>query len=308
MSKSYSRFAAWRAQHAAAFKASFLRLFKRPFSSLLSLSVMAIALALPLALAWSLLQMDRMADKVQASRAINVFFLPEVGADEAKGIGARLNGDAAIAKLQMKTPEQGLAEFRQSSELAKAVSLLGKNPLPVVMVIEPADGDAMLLVQRLKALPKVEFVQYDGVWQRRLNAWMAFGQRLLLLLGALFALGAVLAVANNIRLDIAARELEIGVLQQLGAGDAYIRRPYIYFGALLGFSAGLLAMAILFLAGQLIQPTILALIDSYGSTFRFSPVPLVFPLAILIVAVLLGIFGAWLAVGHHLRQTRPVAL
>jgi len=308
MSKSYSRFAAWRAQHAAAFKASFLRLFKRPFSSLLSLSVMAIALALPLALAWSLLQMDRMADKVQASRAINVFFLPEVGADEAKGIGARLNGDAAIAKLQMKTPEQGLAEFQQSSELAKAVSLLGKNPLPMVMVIEPADGDAMLLVQRLKALPKVEFVQYDGVWQQRLNAWMAFGQRLLLLLGALFALGAVLAVANNIRLDIAARELEIGVLQQLGAGDAYIRRPFIYFGALLGFFAGLLAMALLFLAAQLIQPSILALIGSYGSTFRFSPVPLAFPLAILIVAVLLGIIGAWLAVGHHLRQTRPVAL
>jgi cell division transport system permease protein len=129
-----------------------------------------------------------------------------------------------------------------------------------------------------------------------------------LLLGALFAIGAVLAVANNIRLDIAARELEIGVLQQLGAGDAYIRRPYIYFGALLGFFAGLLAMALLFLAGQLIQPSILALIDSYGSTFRFSPVPLVFPLAILIEAVLLGIFGAWLAVGHHLRQTRPVAL
>jgi cell division transport system permease protein len=308
MSKSYSRFAAWRAQHAAAFRASFLRLFKRPFSSMLSLSVMAIALALPLALAWSLLQMDRMADKVQASRAINVFFLPEVGADEANGIGARLNGDAAIAKLKMKTPEQGLAEFQQSSELAKAVSLLGKNPLPMVMVIEPADGDAMLLVQRLKALPKVEFVQYDGVWQQRLNAWMAFGQRLLLLLGALFAIGAVLAVANNIRLDIAARELEIGVLQQLGAGDAYIRRPYIYFGALLGFFAGLLAMALLFLAGQLIQPSILALIDSYGSTFRFSTVPLVFLLAILIAAVLLGIFGAWLAVGHHLRQTRPVAL
>lgn len=308
MSKSYSRFAAWRAQHAAAFKASFLRLFKRPFSSLLSLSVMAIALALPLALAWSLLQMDRMAEKVQASRAINVFFLPEVGADEANGIGARLNGDAAIAKLKMKTPEQGLAEFQQSSELAKAVSLLGKNPLPMVMVIEPADGDSLLLVQRLKALPKVEFVQYDGVWQQRLNAWMAFGQRLLILLGALFALGAVLAVANNIRLDIAARELEIGVMQQLGASDAYIRRPFIYFGALLGLLAGLLAMALLFLAAQLIQPSILALIGSYGSSFRFSPVPLEFPLAILIMAVFLGIIGAWLAVGHHLRQTRPVAL
>lgn len=308
MSKSYSRFAAWRGQHATAFKASFLRLFKRPFSSLLSLSVMAIALALPLALAWSLLQMERMADKVQASRAINVFFLPEVGFDEANRISAGLNGDAGVAKRQLKTPEQGLAEFRQSSELAKAVSLLGKNPLPTVLVIEPADADAMPLVQRLKALPKVEFVQYDGVWQQRLNAWMAFGQRLLLLLGVLFALGAVLAVANNVRLDIAAREMEIGVLQQLGASDAYIRRPFLYLGALLGLLAGALALVLLVFAGQLIQPSILALIGSYGSDFRFSPIPLALPPMVLLLAVVLGITGAWFAVGHHLRQTRPVDL
>ena len=308
MSKSYSRFAAWRAQHAAAFSSSLLRLFKRPFSSLLSLCVMAIALSLPLALAWSLLQMDKMAETVQASRAINVFLQPEVGVEEAEAIGAGLNGDAGVAKLRLKTPEQGLAEFRQSSELAKAVSLLGINPLPAVLVIEPADADAMPLVKRLQALPKVEFVQYDGVWQKRLGAWMAFGQRLLLLLGTLFALGAVLAVANNVRLDIAARELEIRVQQQLGAGDAYIRRPFLYSGALLGLMAGVLALLLLMLSARIIQPSILELIGSYGGDFRFSPVPIAFPLAVLALAVLLGVAGAWFAAGHHLRQTRPVDL
>jgi cell division transport system permease protein len=308
MPKSYGRFAAWRAQHAAACRSSLLRLLKRPFSSLLSLCVMAIALSLPLALAWSLLQMDKMAETVQTSRAINVFLQPEVGVEEAKAIGAGLNGDIGIAKLRLKTPEQGLAEFRQSSELAKAVSLLGKNPLPAVLVIEPADADAMPLVKRLQILPKVEFVQYDGVWQKRLGAWMAFGQRLLLLLGTLFALGAVLAVANNVRLDIAARELEIRVLQQLGAGDAYIRRPFLYSGALLGLMAGVLALSLLMLSARIIQPSILELIGSYGSDFRFSPVPMAFPLAVLALAVILGVAGAWFAAGHHLRQTRPVDL
>jgi cell division transport system permease protein len=308
MPKSYGRFAAWRAQHAAACRSSLLRLLKRPFSSLLSLCVMAIALSLPLALAWSLLQMDKMAETVQTSRAINVFLQPEVGVEEAKAIGAGLNGDVGIAKLRLKTPEQGLAEFRQSSELAKAVSLLGKNPLPAVLVIEPADADAMPLVKRLQILPKVEFVQYDGVWQKRLGAWMAFGQRLLLLLGTLFALGAVLAVANNVRLDIAARELEIRVLQQLGAGDAYIRRPFLYSGALLGLMAGVLALSLLMLSARIIQPSILELIGSYGSDFRFSPVPMAFPLAVLALAVILGVAGAWFAAGHHLRQTRPVDL
>lgn len=308
MPESYGRFAAWRAQHAAAFGTSCLRLFRRPFANLLSLAVMAIALALPLALAWSLLQLDRMADRVQASRAISVFFLPDVSFEEAERIRAGLATDAGIARSHLKSPAQGLAEFRDSSALAGAIALLGENPLPTVLVVEPAQADALPLVQRLKALPKVEFVQYDGIWQQRLSAWMAFGQRLLLLLGALFGVGAVLAVANNVRSDIATREVEIGVLQQLGADDAYIRRPFLYLGGLLGLFAGALALILLALAGQWIQPGVLALAESYGSAFRLTSAPWFAIPAVLLGAAALGIIGAWLAAGHHLRQTRPVDL
>lgn len=269
---------------------------------------MAIALALPLALAWSLLQLDRMADRVQASRAISVFFQPDVSFEEAGRISAGLAADAGIARSHLKSPAQGLAEFRDSSALAGAIAVLGENPLPTVLVVEPAQADALPLVQRLKALPKVEFVQYDGVWQQRLSAWMAFGQRLLLLLGVLFAVGAVLAVANNVRSDIATREAEIGVLQQLGADDAYIRRPFLYLGGLLGLLAGALALALLVLAGQVVEPGIQGLVDSYGSSFRLSPVPWYSLPAVLLGATALGIIGAWFAAGHFLRQTRPVAL
>ncbi len=69
---------------------------------------------------------------------------------------------------------------------------------------------------------------------------LAFGERLLVACWLwLFALGAVLAVANNVRLDIATREQEIAVLQQLGATDGYIRRPFLYLGGLLGLLCGL---------------------------------------------------------------------
>ena len=308
MSESYSRFAAWRAQHAAAFAASFGRLARRPFSSGLSLGVMAIALALPLALAWSLLQMEQLASRVQASRAIHVFLLPDAGVAQAERLADGLRTDAAVAAVRVKTPEQGLKEFRASSELANAVSILGENPLPAVLVVEPAAGDERALVARLQQLPGVEFVQHDGVWQRRLQAWLGFGSRLLILLGAVFALGAVLAVANNIRLDIATRETEIAVLQQLGASDGYIRRPFLYAGGLLGLSAGVLALAILIAAAAYIQPSLLDLIGSYGSGFRFAPLPLWLPAAVLAAAAGFGVLGAYLAVGHYLRLTRPVDL
>lgn len=304
---SYSAFAAWRAQHAAALMSSVARLFRRPFSSLLSLSVMAIALSLPLALGWSLLQLQQLSGSVQSSRAINVFFQPEVTVDQAKALAGPLRADPSAASVRIRTPEEGLKDFQNSGELAKAVSMIGKNPLPVVMIIEPK-GDERALLERLKAMPQAEFVQHDAVWQQRLNAWLGFGGRLLGLLALVFALGAVLAVANNVRLDIAAREQEIAVLQQLGATDGYVRRPFLYVGGLLGLLSGLLAVALLLLAAHYIQPSILALISSYGSAFRFAPAPVWILPALMLGAVMLGIIGAWLAAGHHLRATRPVDL
>jgi cell division transport system permease protein len=307
MSESYSRFAAWRAQHGAAFISSFSRLARRPFSSLLSLSVMAIALALPLALGWSLLQMEQLSSRVQASRTISVFFQPEVSVATASQLARGFEKDAGVAKFQLKTPEQGLAEFQQSSELAKAVAAIGENPLPVVWLIEPK-GDEQALLEKLQAVPDVEYIQHDRQWQQRLQAWLAFGGHVLVLLAVLFVIGAVLAVANNVRLDIATREQEIAVLQQLGASDAYIRRPFLYAGGLLGLCAGILAMSIVLLAGVHIQPSVLDLIGSYGSNFRFSPIPVWIWPSVLALALLLGLLGAWSAVGHHLRQTRPVDL
>lgn len=307
MSKSYSRFAAWRAQHAAAFISSFSRLARRPFSSLLSLSVMAIALALPLALGWSLLQMEQLASRVQASRTISVFFQPEVSVATASQLARDFEKDARVAKFQLKTPEQGLAEFRQSSELAKAVAAIGENPLPVVWLIEPK-GNERTLLKKLQAVPNVEYIQHDRQWQQRLQAWLAFGGHVLVLLAVLFVIGAVLAVANNVRLDIATREQEIAVLQQLGASDGYIRRPFLYAGGLLGLCAGILALGIVLLAGVQMQPSVLDLIGSYGSNFSFSPIPAWIWPGVLGLALWLGLVGAWLAVGHHLRQTRPVDL
>ncbi len=303
----YSAFSAWRAQHALAFASSFLRLLKRPFSSALSLSVMAIALSLPLALGWSLMQMQQLSASVQSSRAINVFFKPDISFEQAKILAAAFESNPSVASVQLKSPEQGLKDFQQSSQLAKAVSLLGKNPLPVLMIIEPKGDESQLLTQ-LQAMSQAEHIQHDALWQQRLNAWLQFGQRLLIALAAIFALGAVLAVANNIRLDIATREQEIAVLQQLGATDSYIRRPFLYIGALLGLLSGLLALVLLLLASQYIQPSITALISSYGSSFTFAQAPLWLIPAVLASAIVLGIIGAWLAAGHHLRATRPVDL
>ena len=52
---------------------------------------------------------------------------------------------------------------------------------------------------------------------------------------------ALVAVTfNTIRLQILTRREEIEVAKLIGATDAFIRRPFLYFGALQGLAGGLL--------------------------------------------------------------------
>jgi cell division transport system permease protein len=154
----------------------------------------------------------------------------------------------------------------------------------------------------------VDLVQHDAVWRKRLDAWLGLGRQLTWVLGGLFALGVLLVVGNTVRLEIGARRDEIAVLQQLGATDAFVRRPFIYLGAWYGLAAGLLALSLLALAAVLLQPSLAALVGSYQSAFRFQGPDILSVVVIMFTTTCLGWLGAWLASGHHLRQTRPTEL
>ena len=83
-----------------------------------------------------------------------------------------------------------------------------------------------------RSWPAVAHVQLDSAWSRRLAAFLRVGKLSVMLLAGVFA-GALIAVTfNTIRLQILAQAAEIEVARLVGATDAFIRRPFHYFGAL----------------------------------------------------------------------------
>ena len=301
------RFRAWREQHAYSLVSSLGRLLQRPFSTLLTVGVMAVAMALPLGLALALSNVERLSGSVRESREIGVFLKTEVDARAAEQLAVQLRGRADVASVTLKTPEQGMAEFRELSDLAGALELLDKNPLPTVLVVQPNDDGAQLAID-LKTRPEIELVQHDAVWRQRLSAWLGLGKQLTLVVAGLLSLGVLLVVGNTVRLEIGARRDEIAVLQQLGATDGFVRRPFIYLGAWYGLAAGLTALGLLAIAAALLQPSLASLVGSYGGRFQFTGPAWKWLVVIVFTTTMLGWLGAWLASGHHLRQTRPTDL
>ena len=304
-----SPFGAWIDHHLYSFVASLGRFFRKPWSTLLTIGVMAVALALPLGLWVVLGNVERFAGDVQASRRISLFLARGVDATRARALAEELRRREDIAALELRSPEEGLATLRTQDGLGDAIDALAAtgdaaSPLPWVLLATPR-GDDLTLAESLRTLPDVDLVQHDAVWRARLDNWLRFGGRVALVLAALLGLGALLVVGNTVRLDIQARREEIGVLQLLGASDGFIRRPFLYLGAWYGLAAGTLALALLTAAWIALRAPLADLAGSYGSGFALQGVDSLQAGVVIGGATLLGWLGAGIVTGHFLRQTRP---
>jgi cell division transport system permease protein len=293
----------WFDHHLYSFVASLGRVARRPWATVLTVGVMAVALALPLGLWLVLGNVERFAGNVQQARAISVFLKPAVDVAQAQALAATLRGRGDIDRVELRTPQQGLEELRASG-LGEAITAVGDNPLPSLLVITPK-GDEAMLASSLQQLPEADLVQHDAVWRQRLDGWLRFGGRVALVLAALLGLGALLVVGNTVRLDIQSRREEIGVQQLLGATDGFIRRPFLYLGAWYGLAAGAFAIGLLTLAAIALRAPLAELASSYGSRFMLTGFDLPTALVVILGAAVLGWFGAGIVTGHYLRQTRP---
>ena len=207
--------------------------------------------------------------------------------------------------MEYRSREQALEEFRAWSGFGDILDDLEENPLSAVLLVRPADArpDTLSLEALrldLEALPEVELARAELEWVRRLQRALMLAERLVDLLAILLMGGALLAVANSIRLMIAGRHDEIVVIKLVGGTAAFVRRPFLYSGFWYGLGGGIIAWAVtaagfLWLAGPVRE-----LAQLYGSGFLLQGPTLGNAAFLLGGASLLGLAGSWLAVSRHL--------
>lgn len=303
-----SRVGAWLEHHGYSIVASLGRMLGKPWATLLTVAVMALALALPLGM-WLVLQNVASLDpQVQSSHEVTVYLKPGTDPARTTTLAGQLGQRADVAGVVEISPEHALAAMRQREDLAAAIEVLGADAaraaLPPVLRLTPR-GEPRALVATVQALPETDRVQFDARWRDRLQAWLAFALRAVQVLGVLLGLGALLVVGNTVRLDIQSRREEIAVLQLLGASNGFVRRPFLYLGVWYGLVAGALALGCLTLAQLALRQPLADLAGQYGSRFVLQGLDPLGTGMVLASTALLGWLGAGLASGHQLRQHRP---
>ena len=210
----------------------------------------------------------------------------------------------------MLDKDLALAEFQQHAGMGDALLQLDYHPLPSVIVVTPRsiDGGAAALEplrDRLAAIDGVEQVQIDLLWVERLAAILAMFERFAGGLGVLLIIALLLVMANTIRLAIESRRDEILVIKLVGGTDAFVRRPFLYIGVLYGLLSGVLAWILLALGLAWLNVTVERVASLYQSEFALFGMPFTDGLALVFGSMVLGLAGAWLAVGQHVRAIEP---
>ena len=294
---------AWLRQHRQAFASALRRLARA--AGMLSALVIGVALALP-AGSYALLESLRgVTSRLALEPQISVFLPLEAKRAEAEALGARLKSDRRIGAVRFVAREQALRELKQVEGIAEVVAAIGRNPLPDAFVVTAQVDAVEALVAEIARLPGVAHVQADALWARRLAALEGIGRLGLALLAALLGAALVAVTFNTIRLQILTQRDEIEVSKLIGATDAFIRRPFYYFGLLQGLAGGLVALGIVAAALTLLNREVRPLAESYGSGFALAFPAATDAVAIVVLAALLGWLGAQLSVTRHLREIEP---
>lgn len=293
----------WLWQHVSTLAATLAKLARSPVASLLNIGVIGVALALPVGFYLGLVNLQGFSRELAADPQLSLFLALDASRSDVAQIESRLKQHPGVRKFSYISREQALREMKASTGLADVVDSLNHNPLPDALVVDARDSAPQTLEtlrDEFKRWPKVAHVQLDSAWAKRLEAVLKLGRLAVLMLGTLLAFALVAITFNTIRLQILTQREEIEVAKLIGATDPFIRRPFLYYGAMLGLAGGLTAWMMVWAGVSLLNNGVADLSRLYGTHFQLRQLAREDSLSLLLFSAWLGWFGAWLSVSRHL--------
>ncbi|MBY4764010.1 permease-like cell division protein FtsX [Streptococcus uberis] len=216
-----------------------------------AVSSVAITLTLVGIFAATLLNIDRVASGVQNNIRINTY-LPVDSTDTAKVVqtveGKQVDNEKyhkiydnikkikGVDKIIFSSKDEQLKKLQDT--MGDVWKMYGQdtNPLQDIYIVETEEPSQVKQVSKaIKSLDGVEDVDYGGINSDKLFKFSSFIKTWGLAGTGLLLLVAVFLISNTIRMTIMSRQRDIEIMRLVGAKNSYIRGPFFFEGAWVGF-------------------------------------------------------------------------
>jgi cell division transport system permease protein len=230
------------------------------------------------------------------------YLQPNATDAQVEGLRAELAALPVVDTITYVDRDEALERFRESMQAQGREDLtqyLDSNPLYASLEVKLKDPSAVREVgEAMRGSPLVRnVINIEDLVDRVLtvtNILRTAGTVLLVVVGVI----VLFIIVNAIRLAVVARAEEIEIMRLVGASDAFIRWPFVFEGAFVGFLGAVLALAILAAAAEPLNGFMVEF-------FRVLPLRIGSLTRDLVTLVLgagvgLGILGSWLSVRTYL--------
>ena len=203
-----------------------------------------------------------------------------------------------VASAQLVSEDSALARARRELvEFRDLLRELERNPLPasIEVKLKPGYQDAQhvnAVADRLRGLLFVDDVRFGRDWVEKLDRLRRLAAAVGVVVGAAFAIVAVIIIGTTIRMAVLQRSREIAIMRLVGATNGFVRRPFLLQGALKGLLGGAVAIGLSYAAYTLINRYLIA-----SSFFTVAQA-----LGIVLFGTVIGLVGSLLSVGRHLKR------
>ena len=300
----------WLRQHGYALKVALRRIIQTPFSSLANILVIAFVLSLPLLAASLLVSLEPATRTVSVNPAITLFMKDTLSLDETNELSQRIRADSSdlIQMIEVVDKNKALEDLKNTPAWSESLSVLPKNPLPHAIIVTLSNsGQDFVNSERVLALAdefagydEVDLVQFDSEWVQKLQAIMTFIKVVLILLAIGVSVVVIATVFNTVRMQALVQRDEISVARLVGATESFVRRPFLYFGAVVGFVAGIVAILLSSFALMLLNNSIQEVISqTYDQPFMVQLPETFWLIFSIVLAMIVAAVAARWSVTRH---------
>ena len=230
------------------------------------------------------------------------YLQPNVTEAQVDGLRDDLQAMPEVETVAYVTRDEALVRFRESMEAQGREDLtqyLDSNPLYASIEVKLQDpsqirvvGDALAESAAVRNVINIEDL-VDRVLTVT-NILRTAGTVVLLIVGVI----CLFIIVNTIRLAVVARAEEIEIMRLVGASDAFIRWPFVFEGAFVGFLGAAITLGVLAAAADPLGGFMVEF-------FRVLPLEVGSLTRDLITLVMgagvgLGILGSWVSVRTYL--------
>lgn len=297
-------------RHLQVFLATLGSLIRSPISSLNIVSIIAVTLLLPALFYILIMSIYQISDHWQGRPQITVFLQENISEQEADLVFNEIKLYPTVALAEYISPIQALSEFKLLSGLDKEMDFIGSNPLPASIVLMPTSGHTSKaklekLQTQLSKIDGIEQIKLDLNWVEKFNAIIHFISQIAQLISVLLIAALLFIIGNTIKLIILNRRDEIEITKLVGGTNIFIRRPFVYYGMLVGALGALLAIVAIYAIQYLLGNAMTDLSGVFQSTIRLYQPTLLELVYFFVIGAFVGWLAARLSVARHLHQIQP---